>query len=355
MVLIHGGDIEGYRLEFDAMPLDFSANINPLGLPPSVRHALAEAAEAAQHYPDPLCRRLTAALAGRENVDPAHILCGNGAADLIFRLVLAKKPARALITAPTFAEYQLALESVGCAVEQHPLMATDGFNLNESILARLRPGLDMLFLCNPNNPTGLLIAPDLLERIAARCAEYDILLAVDECFNGLLDEPLHHSLRGSLTKYDNLLIFDAFTKLYAMPGLRLGYALSANAALLAAMHAAGQPWAVSAPAQAAGLAALAEADYLQQTRALIHEEREYLRGALAEAGLTVLCGEANFLFFHSSLPYLAERLRARGLLIRDCANYQGLGKGYYRVAVRTRADNLRLIKYVQMLVEEDSE
>ena len=352
MALIHGGDIEGYRLAYGGEPLDFSANCNPLGLPPAVRRSVRAAAGEAEYYPDPLCRRLTAAIALREGLAPAQVLCGNGAADLIFRLALALKPALALIPAPTFAEYELALHTVGCAVKHYTLLSRYGFNFREDILEYLTPQLDILFLCNPNNPTGLTIPQVLLRRILEQCAAHNILLVMDECFHGLLDEPSLYTLRGSLPACGNLLILDAFTKLYAMPGLRLGYALSSNTELLQAMRGAGQPWAVSTLAQAAGLAALTEKAYLRRSRALIGAERAFLSAGLTAAGFTVLGGEANFLFFHSDISDLAALLRARGLLIRDCANYTGLRQGFYRVAVKSRADNMRLLEAMQTISDD---
>ena len=351
--LIHGGDIEGYRLTYGGEPLDFSANCNPLGLPPAVRRAILAAADEAEHYPDPLCRRLTAAIAHKEGLAPEQVLCGNGAADLIYRLALALKPALALIPTPTFTEYELALHTVGCAIRHYPLTAQNGFNFMEDILGHLDPQVDILFLCNPNNPTGITIAQDLLQRILQHCAAHNILLVMDECFNGLLNEPARHTLRGSLCAYRNLLILDAFTKLYAMAGLRLGYALSADMELLTAMRGAGQPWAVSSLAQAAGVAALTEELYLQRSRALISGERAFLSAGLTAAGFTVLDGEANFLFFHSNIVDLAARLRARGILIRDCANYTGLTQGYYRVAVKNRAANQRLLAAIKAIIDDE--
>jgi threonine-phosphate decarboxylase len=349
MALIHGGATEGYMLEYGRQPLDFSANCNPLGIPASVPAAVLEAAEHADKYPDPLCRRLRAALAEKINVTPKQILCGNGAADIIFRLALARKPKKALVTAPTFAEYALALETAGCEVVYHPLLEAEGFTLTDDILRRLTPELDMVFICNPNNPTGLTVPPVLLRHILDACEASGTLLVVDECFNGFLDEPEKHSLKPLLGQYENLLILDAFTKLYGMAGVRLGYCLSGNALLLEAIQNAGQPWAVSSLAQAAGIAALREEQYVQKARALIQSERAYLFDALRDIGIQTPGGEANYIFFRSDMPGLVPRLREKGILIRDCSNYVGLSQGYYRIAVRTHEENAALIKALASL------
>ena len=253
MQLVHGGDWAGYRAEFGRDALDFSANVSPLGLPEGVARAITAALPTADRYPDPLCRELRAKLALHEGVSAEQILCGNGAADLIFRLVWAKKPRRALVTAPTFAEYATALESVGCTVERFFLREQEDFAVTDAFCAAIRPGVDMVFLCQPNNPTGQLTALPLVEQILRRCAACGTLLVVDECFLDFLPDHALHTAKGLLGEGD-LVILKAFTKLYGMAGVRLGYALSADTALLEQMQACGQPWGVSSLAQAAGLA-----------------------------------------------------------------------------------------------------
>jgi threonine-phosphate decarboxylase len=352
VALIHGGDTEGFILEYGGTPLDFSANCNPLGIPESVPAAILAAAREADRYPDPLCRRLRAALSAKLGVPADWILPGNGAADLIFRLALAKKPKRALVTAPTFAEYELALGTTGCSVLRFILKSEDGFIVTKDILDWISPGLDLLFLCNPNNPTGLTIDPALLQQILFACKAAGTLLVVDECFNGFLDNPSALTLRGSLADSENLLILDAFTKTYGMAGVRLGYCMTGNLPLLAAMRDAGQPWAVSSLAQAAGLAALREDAYVARARALVQSERAFLAEALDRLGLGKPTGEANYLFFYADIEMLPERLRQRGILIRDCANYAGLGRGWYRVAVRPHEENVRLIDALAAVVDE---
>lgn len=349
--LTHGGDWAGYRAEYGGQPLDFSANVSPLGLPEGVRRAAADALEDAHRYPDPLCRALGEAIAQAEGVSPDWVLCGNGAADLIWRAALARRPRRALVTAPAFAEYEAALELSGCGTERFPLRAEDGFALGEGFPEAVAPEVDLVFLCQPNNPTGRTVPRPLLERTLARCREADALLVVDECFLELLDRPEDFAMKGFLGQYPNLLILKAFTKLYAMAGLRLGYCVCGDAALLDAMRGAGQPWAVSGPAQAAGIAALRETQYVQAVRALVARERPRLAGELSRLGLRVIPGEANYLLFFSPAPLL-EPLRERGILLRDCGNYRGLEAGWYRTAVRTQEENRRLIQSLEEILKE---
>ena len=341
MQLVHGGDWAGYRAEFGRDPLDFSANVSPLGLPEGVARAITAALPTADRYPDPLCRELRAKLALHEGVPAEQILCGNGAADLIFRLVWAKKPRRALVTAPTFAEYATALESVGCTVERFFLREQEDFAVTDAFCAAIHPGVDMVFLCQPNNPTGQLTALPLVEQILRRCTACGTLLVVDECFLDFLPDHALHTAKGLLREGD-LVILKAFTKLYGMAGVRLGYALSADAELLARMQAAGQPWAVSGLAQAAGIAALDETEYVAQVRALIETQRPVLADGLRALGLRVIEGRANYLLFRAP-EALGAALRQKGAVLRSCGNYPGLDAGWYRTAVRTENENRQLL------------
>ena len=329
MQLVHGGDWAGYRAEFGRDALDFSANVSPLGLPEGVARAITAALPTADRYPDPLCRELRARLALHEGVPAEQILCGNGAADLIFRLVWARKPRRALVTAPTFAEYATALESVGCTVERFFLREQEDFAVTDAFCAAIRPGVDMVFLCQPNNPTGQLTALPLVEQILRRCAACGTLLVVDECFLDFLPDHALHTAKGLLGEGD---------------------ALSADTALLEQMQACGQPWGVSSLAQAAGLAALEEAAYVEKVRALIAEQRPRLTAGLRALGLRVLDGRANYLLFQAP-ETLGEALRQRGAVLRSCANYPGLGPGWYRTAVRTGPENEQLLTLLAEVLE----
>lgn len=343
MELVHGGDWAGYRAEFGCDALDFSANVSPLGLPAGVAAAITNALPTADRYPDPLCRELRAALAGAEGVPADWILCGNGAADLIFRLALAVRPRRALLPAPTFAEYEAALQTVGCAVQRVFLREENEFAVTEEFIDAVTPETDIVFLCQPNNPTGQVTPPARVERLVRRCAECGAVLVVDECFLDFLPDRDAWTAKQLLRDAPQLVILKAFTKLYAMAGVRLGYALCGDAALLEKMRGAGQPWAVSSLAQAAGLAALQETAYAGAVRALIAEQRPRMAAGLRALGLRVMDGQANYLLFRAT-PDFGEKLRRRGAVVRSCANYPGLDAAWYRTAVRTAEENTRLLQ-----------
>jgi len=347
----HGGDIETAKAYYSGEILDFSANINPLGMPEGVALAARESIRDTVHYPDPHCRRLRQAIAEKEGVEARNILCGNGAADLIFRLALALKPKRAVVLAPTFSEYESALRAAGCDVQYHRLRRENHFDVTDALLDQLTPDIDMLWLCTPNNPSGRLIEESIMDRILEHCRRSGIFIAVDECFLDLCTQG--KPLTGKIRRFPRLFLLRAFTKSFAMPGLRLGYGLCGDSDLLERMAASGPPWAVSVPALAAGLAALLEDEFLERSRAYIAEERQWLTGALRKLGFWVCEGAANYLLLHSDQPQdLGDAAQARGILIRRCGNYVGLDEGFYRVAVRRREENQRLIQVLAECLEE---
>ena len=343
MELVHGGDVYSYaEAHGGVLPLDLSANINPFGMPPAVREAMREAVDRCDRYPDPLCRALRRAVGEAEGLDPARLFFGNGAAEVLFRLAHVLRPKTALLTAPAFAEYEQSLTTVGCAPRFHTLRAEEGFAVTPRILDALTPALDAVYLCNPNNPTGRAVEPALLSEIAARCAQNGTWLIVDECFLDFLTDGAARTLAGMLESMPRLVLLRAFTKMYAVPGVRLGYC-ACDPALAGALARAGQPWNVSVVAQACGVAAAGERAFARETARRVAEERAFLAAALSARGLTVYPGDANFLLFHAADAALCGKLAARGVLVRDCSNYRGLGPGDYRTAVRTRPEHERLL------------
>lgn len=350
-ILIHGGDWAGFEGRYGYRPLDFSANISPLGLPGSIQNAIIASLADADRYPDPLCRQLTEELAAFEAVAQEHILCGNGAADLLFRMALSLHPEKALIPAPAFSEYEAALDTVMCSVSRYQLAEENGFKLDDGFIASITDEIGMVFLCQPNNPTGVTDGRFFLERVLAQCGQKGAVLVIDECFNDFLDQPQAHTMKGFLSENPHLVILKSFTKLYAMAGVRLGYCLCSDEALLERMRCMGQPWAVSDMAQKAGMAALHEQEYVQAVRRLVRRERPWLMKGLAGLGFGVIPGEANYLLFQSPSE-LESAMREKGILIRNCANYHGLSEGWYRVCVRTHAENMRLLGALEDVLHE---
>ena len=331
----HGGNIYNYN---DI--IDFSANINPLGMPLKVREAVMNSADLWEKYPDPECVELRKTLSETEDIPYENIVTGNGADDLIYRIVHAFKPKKAVICVPTFGEYEKALEEIGCTVDWLFLKEENDFCVTADILEMLTPDADILFLCSPNNPTGQLIPPDLLKKISVKCMENNIIFVCDECFMGFAENGENYSLKQYINR--NSIILKAFTKLYAMPGLRLGYALCGSENNAGKLQHSGQFWSVSVPAQAAGIAAVKEKKYVCETIGYVKKEREFLRCELQKYGIKVFPSAVNYLLFKAD-KQLDDRLIEKGILIRNCANYRGLCEGFYRIAVRTHEENKLLI------------
>ena len=332
---IHGGDVYKYN-----HCLDFSANCNPLGTPQSVKQAIIDCVDDLGDYPRVGCGPLREAIASYEHTRKEYLICGNGAADLIFSLCRAQNPKKALLLAPTFAEYEQALVSMGCEIARYYLEEPVDFCVKENylqVLQKEKP--DIIFLCNPNNPTGITMHRELLEGILRSCAESGIFMVVDECFLDFVKEPEKHTLK----EYPNLFLLKAFTKRYAIPGVRLGYGFCSDSKVLERMEAVTQPWNVSTVAQQAGLAALKETEYVEKGRLLIFRESVWMKEKMAQLGLKVYPSETNYIFFHGPAD-LFERCVPKGILIRDCSNYPGLEKGYFRVAVKLHEQNEKLIQ-----------
>lgn len=335
---IHGGNVYQYK-----NCVDFSANCNPLGTPESVKNAIIESLSHISDYPQVGCAPLRDAIAQYEGVKPSQVICGNGAAELIFSLCRALKPKKALLPAPTFAEYEQALTSVDCVCSHFFLKEEREFSMDDSFLEEISKEFDIIFLCNPNNPTGILTDRDFLMKVLKKCREHSVFLVVDECFLDFVEEPESYTLKDVLKEYQNLFLLKAFTKRYAMAGVRLGYGLTANQDLLQKMESVTQPWNVSSLAQAAGLAALKETEYVKEGRETVFKEQEFLKKEMKELGFTVFPSEANYIFFKGERN-LFEKCVQKGVLIRDCSNYPGLEAGYFRIAVKSHEDNIRLIQ-----------
>lgn len=341
----HGGDIYSGRYDYD-----FSVNVNPFGPPESVRQAVRESVEYLTNYPDSSCQALRKALSEKLAVRPDHLIFGNGAAELIFALVQAVRPKKALLAVPGFAEYEAALKAADCEIVFYPLSPERNFQPGEDFMEWITDETDLIFLCNPNNPTGVETPREFLLQAAERAEKCRAVLAVDECFWQFVPAKERVTLMDAVERYPSLFLLHAFTKTYAMPGLRLGYGVSSDHALLERMERQVQAWNVSIPAQMAGLAALQEDAYVERTAKAVAVEREYLSGEMKRLGLTVYPSSANFLLFQGPED-LKERCKEKKILIRDCRNYHGLCPGWFRVAVKLHEENEVLIRSLEEILK----
>jgi threonine-phosphate decarboxylase len=344
----HGGNVFACARSLGIQPcdiLDFSANINPLGPAQGVRDALMDAYATLVHYPDSDCTGLREALAHCHGLKPSNFCVANGSTELIYllpRLVSGKRP---LVIAPSFSEYAGAFARDGCAVGYLVLEWSAGFALDqERIEERLGEGFDICIIGNPGNPTGRLYPLAEIEGLYCLCRAAGCLLVVDEAFMDFCEED---SANHFACSHEGILLLRSMTKFHALPGLRLGYAIASEGIIERLMQIR-EPWSVNTPAQAAGEASLRDVDYAVATRKVIAAERSHLSAGLAAIpGLRPYPSAVNFLLVEivqgPTAEELARRLVPERILIRDCANFNGLHDRFFRVAVRGRGENERLL------------
>ena len=348
----HGGNIYK-KCPGQGQWLDFSANINPLGLAPEVRAVIAEQIDAIINYPDPEAKALKEALARTYQLPAEQVVLGNGAAELFYLFLQMVRPRRIGIPVPSFSEYQRSAEALGAEVVFSRLAEVEDFRVNMERLQADFAQVDCVLLGNPNNPTGQLVTRaqllELLEFLAAR----DAWLVVDESFMDFVPQAEKYSVRDLTAQYPRLFVVQSLTKFYAMPGLRIGFG-AGSSHLVQLLERGKDVWNVNLLAQAAGVAALGLKEYHKRSRDFVQAEKEWLYHKLqAIPGLRPLRPSVNFIMldirgtgFTSS--EFAARLQSQGILVRDCANYTGLeGTAYVRVAVRSRQENECLLQALE--------
>lgn len=339
----HGGNTFAYS----GVRYDFSVNLNPLGMQKPILDAVRDNAETFDAYPDTRCRALRRAAGEREGLPEDYFVFGNGAADIIVRLCMALKPKKALVTAPTFSEYEAAVTLAGGQTVRYALSEAENFQVTPAYAQAVTADTDLVFLCQPNNPTGQLAASGTVEALLAACRQAGARLVIDECF---LEFTGGQSAKAYLADNPHLILLKAFTKMYSMAGLRLGYCLCADSAVTEAVAAWGQSWSVSAPAQVAGIAACAMTEHPMQTRAYLETERPWLMQQLGRL-VKVYPADGNFILFRAG-PDLWQKCMDRGVMLRSCANFHGLGEDFYRIGIQSHSNNLELLRTLEEIFSE---
>lgn len=324
----HGGDVYRNPIEYD-----FSINVNPLGMPLASIQAAHEGIVLTGRYPDYKAEQLCHAIAKAKQIPADRIIPGNGAAELLYALGQTI-PGKALTLAPTFTGYAEAVAAGGGELTY----ASD----EQELLAKMDDSIRLVFLCNPNNPTGTLFTRDQILRVLEKAEQMQAYVCVDECFLPFLGEAVY-SMLPYLAEHPRLLVLRAFTKIYCMAGLRLGYLVCGDADLQLKIRARIQPWNTSIPAQMAGIAALSDTEYLAKTRENLQAERAYLVPRLRELVAEVYDGYGNFLLFRDE-PDLKERMLDVGVLIRACGDFEGLDDTYFRIGIRSHSENQEFIR-----------
>ncbi|MCJ7782664.1 MAG: cobyric acid synthase, partial [Desulfobacterales bacterium] len=341
----HGGNIRKLALEAGRSPeelLDFSANINPLGPPDWLRPLISSRLSSLVHYPDPDSSSLRASISKHYGVKEEDVLVGNGSTEIIHSLPRALSIDSALIPVPSYSDYVNAVELAGKLVEKIFLKEEEAFQLDLSLLNKKISSGQLVFIGQPNNPSGLLVDPVALRTLASK--HPSTLFVIDEAFFDFVEEA--ESL--ICDRPSNVIVLRSFTKFYAIPGLRLGFAV-AEPNLIQKIKKIMPLWSVNGLAQAVGEHAIQDHNYAMRSRAFVRQQREFLLDEMQSIpGLTVFSGQANFLLARLDRqdmdgPALARQMLSSGIAIRVCDNFDGLDRRFFRIAVRREDENLKLL------------
>ena len=381
----HGGNIyKIFREKNIKEILDYSSNINPYGIPESLKKRITENLEILERYPDPDYVELREKLAYLNKVDISNIILGNGATEIIFLFMKVINPKKILIVSPTFGEYERAvkateisgdtvslsssngdnknIENKKIEIEYFELKESDDFKLNIGNLKNeLENKYDLLIICNPNNPTGKFLKLAQTEEILKECNKYDTKLFIDEAFIEFLEDGMKESIINTEGNKKNLFVTRAFTKFFAIPGLRLGYGMYFDKELEQKISEKKEPWSVNNIAEMAGLTVLDDTEYIEKTLKWITKEKIYMYEKLNEiSGIKVYETEVNFItgkidekLFSEGLnvKILREKMLEQGILIRDASNFKFLDERFFRLAIKDRASNDRVIEAMKEIFQ----
>ena len=380
----HGGNIyKVFREKNIKEILDYSSNINPYGIPESLKSRIIKNLEILERYPDPDYVELREKLANLNNVNLSDIILGNGATEIIFLFMKVINPKKILIVSPTFGEYERAVKateiprdivSLSCSgdnknienkeieIEYFELKESDDFKLNIGNLKnQLEKKYDLLIICNPNNPTGKFLKLAQTEEILKECNKYDTKLFIDEAFIEFLADGMKESIINTEENKKNLFVTRAFTKFFAIPGLRLGYGMYFDKELEQKISEKKEPWSVNNIAELAGLTVLDDTEYIEKTLKWITKEKIYMYEKLNEiSGIKVYETEVNFItgkidekLFSEGLnvKVLREKMLEQGILIRDASNFKFLDERFFRLAIKDRTSNDRVIEAMKEIFQ----
>ena len=365
----HGGNIyKIFREKNITEILDYSSNINPYGVPKSLKQKIAENIGILERYPDPDYVELREKLAELNKVDISNITVGNGATESIFLFMKVLKPENVLIVSPTFGEYERAVrawdssENREIEIEYFELEEKDEFRLNIGKLKKeLEKKYDLAIICNPNNPTGKFLKMAETEEILKECNKYDSKLFIDEAFIEFLEDGLKESIVNSRENKKNLFVTRAFTKFFAIPGLRLGYGIYFDKSLEKKITEKKEPWSVNNIAEMAGITVLDDTEYIERTLSWITEEKKYMYEKLDEISrIKPYKTEVNFICVKIkdeliskglNVKKLREKMMEEGILIRDASNFKFLDERFFRLAIKDRRSNDRVIEVLKKILE----
>ena len=385
----HGGNIyKIFREKNIKEILDYSSNINPYGIPESLKKRITENLEILERYPDPDYIELRQKLAHLNKVDISNIILGNGATEIIFLFMKVINPKKILIAAPTFGEYERAVKATErvenssilgdsnkkkddeksfgkqkIEIEYFELKENNDFKLNiNNLKNELAKKYDLLIICNPNNPTGKFLKLDKTEEILKECNKYNTKLFIDEAFIDFLKDGMKESIINTKENKQNLFVTRAFTKFFAMPGLRLGYGIYFDKKLEKRISEKKEPWSVNNIAEMAGLTVLDDTRYIEETLKWIAEEKTYVYEKLneingikpykTEVNFITVKIEDNFILKGLNVKILRGKMIEKGILIRDASNFKFLDERFFRLAIKNRKNNDRVIETLKKIFDD---
>lgn len=353
--VVHGGNIEELARKYNLKKeniIDFSANINPLGLSENVKKTIIETIDEINIYPDITYYNLKKSISNYEKTTSDYLTLGNGAAEVIFNLVRAVNPKKALLLAPTFGEYEEALLSVNSKIEYYMLSEGNNWDIGIDILDQINEDINIIFICNPNNPTGRLTDRNLILKILKKAKSYKCIVVIDESFLDFVKENEEYTLLKYIEVYNNLFIIKSLTKFFAMPGLRIGYGITSNIDLVKKISNISVPWNINVLAEKSTIKALEEKEYIKNTIAYIENEKSKFYNELCKfKDLKVFKPSVNYIMFKVDKNIdLKEEMMKENIIIRSCSNYNGLNNKYYRIAVRKREENEKFVAILKKIL-----
>lgn len=363
----HGGNI--YKIfrekKIDEI-LDYSSNINPFGLSQNLTKVINENLSALERYPDPDYIKLREKIAKVNDVNMENIIVGNGATEIIFLFMKVLQPKKVLIISPTFGEYERAIKSTEIKeneieINYFELKEKDNFILNiEKLKKELENNYNLVVICNPNNPTGKFLKKNELEEILKKCNEKNINLFIDEAFIEFVENWREETIIKTNLNKKNLFIIRAFTKFFAIPGLRLGYGICFNKEIIEKMKMKKEPWSVNNIAEIAGITVLDDFSYIEKTENWIKIEKKYMYEKLSEINKIIpFETKVNFILVkikdevNLDVKELREKMMNKGILIRDASNFTFLNEKYFRLAIKDRENNNKVLKILKEIFLEN--
>lgn len=356
----HGSDLEKIEEIYGIKKEDitsFSANVNPLGISPLLRETLASHVDAISTYPDRDYTKLRKSICAYTGAQFENIIVGNGSTELISLFIQTTHPEKALILGPTYSEYEREIALEGGHTLYYPLKEENNFQMDvNDLCAQMKDGLDLLVLCNPNNPTASAISRKDMRKILDAALQFGIAVMVDETYAEFAPDDRKISSIPLTNNYNNLIVLRGISKFFAAPGLRLGYAVTGNPDLLKYINTKKNPWTINSLAEIAGCIMFSDKEYIEKTRTLITTEREHLLSLLSSWDtVKVYPSCTNFILMKIlkedvTSDMLFDCCIRRGLMIRDCSTFPFLDSSYIRFCVMSPEKNDELMKAFKELL-----